>query len=241
MCRARPEVNRSEVFRGRSCTWFCNHCKISSRNSEMQLVGVDGWRSTEQTRSSAVPERTHIQWNPRVKRLDKGYDHFPCIRFETIVPCNKQWWIRSLLPKWSVQYILISYTDCICPESLAKYWQCTYYLLWEWSLKFGNGWERTYEHLSHICVLQQWWFRTTRIAFNPFCLTQQWGNEMKMRKGPDWPGAGCLLVSERTTAGNAFSVNWWGNSLPPFSTNSRSAAPRLGKASIHLTGAHPST
>ncbi len=61
VCRTGPEVNGSEVFRGRSPAWFCNYSEISSSHnsscplavphSKIHLVGVDGRRSTEQTSS----------------------------------------------------------------------------------------------------------------------------------------------------------------------------------------------
>ncbi len=50
MYRAEPEVNRSEVFRGRGHVWFCNY--------------RDGWRSTKQTRSGVVPQKAYNTWNP---------------------------------------------------------------------------------------------------------------------------------------------------------------------------------
>ncbi len=34
--------------------------------SKTQLVGADGWRSTEWTGNATIPQRTRIQWNPGV-------------------------------------------------------------------------------------------------------------------------------------------------------------------------------
>ncbi len=48
-------------------------CTVLWNAAWTQLVGVDGWRSTEQIHSRAVSERTCIQWYPRVSLLARIY------------------------------------------------------------------------------------------------------------------------------------------------------------------------
>ncbi len=70
MCRARPEVNRSEVLRGRDQAWFCNYCKILSvlqfKRSALWIAVGEFSRTVEQTCNGAVMERTSNQWKSGV-------------------------------------------------------------------------------------------------------------------------------------------------------------------------------
>ncbi len=61
-------ITRDSVITAK-CRLSRNFCCPAMLRCEMQPVGVDGQRSTEQTHSGADPEHTHNQWNPEVKAL----------------------------------------------------------------------------------------------------------------------------------------------------------------------------
>ncbi len=73
MCGVRPAIALDSVITPKSrslvtpAAWPC--CALKRSLHTAVCSGVDGQRSTEQTRSGAVPERTRIQWNPRVKTV----------------------------------------------------------------------------------------------------------------------------------------------------------------------------
>ncbi len=71
MCRARPEVNSPEVFRGHDGAWFCNYRKmllvlwLQLCGSAALLNAAGGcWWMTEQTCSRAILEHTQPVESP---------------------------------------------------------------------------------------------------------------------------------------------------------------------------------